>query len=231
MKTLTTVMVCALAAAVPAAAQDASGTWATTFTTPDGPRPATMKLNKSGEKLTGTIAGDLGEVAIEGAQKGADITLAFVIQMGDGPFNISMSGRQDGDALAGLADYNGAGQGDWSARRTPAGAAPAGPAVAPGALDVSGPWALQVETAAGGGAPTVTFKQEGEKLTGQYVGQFGESKLTGTLKGAEITFGFDVDVQGSTVRIVYTGTVEKDAMKGAVTFGDMGEGTFTGKRK
>ena len=31
--------------------------------------------------------------------------------------------------------------------------------------------------------------------------------------------------------MTYTGTVEKDEMKGKVNFGDMGEGTFTGKKK
>jgi hypothetical protein len=230
MRILTAVFLCALATALPASAQDASGTWSATFNTPNGPRPATMTLRKAGEKLTGNISGDQGEVAIEGTQKGADVTFTFVIQTGNGPFNIAMSGKQDGDSLAGVVDFNGAGQGDWSAKRTTAG----GQATPPGdktAVDVSGPWALQVETGAGGGTPTVTFKQDGDKLTGQYVGQFGESTVTGAVKGSEITFSFDVNVQGSTVRVVYAGTVEKDTMKGTVTFGDLGEGTFTGKRK
>ena len=33
------------------------------------------------------------------------------------------------------------------------------------------------------------------------------------------------------VKVVYTGTLEKDALKGSVTLGEMGEGTFTAKRK
>ena len=31
--------------------------------------------------------------------------------------------------------------------------------------------------------------------------------------------------------VTYTGTVEKDTMKGKVTLGDAAEGTFTGKKK
>jgi hypothetical protein len=33
------------------------------------------------------------------------------------------------------------------------------------------------------------------------------------------------------VHIVYSGTATKDALKGTATFGDLGEGTFTARRK
>ena len=52
--------------------------------------------------------------------------------------------------------------------------------------DVSGTWTFDVQTEAGSGTPTVTFKQDGEKLTGHYAGTFGEADLTGTVKGADI---------------------------------------------
>ena len=41
----------------------------------------------------------------------------------------------------------------------------------------------------------------------------------------------DVTAEGNSVRVTYSGTVEKDTMKGTVKFGDLGEGTFTGTRK
>ena len=44
-------------------------------------------------------------------------------------------------------------------------------------VDVTGKWAFAVETAAGSGTPTMTFKQDGEKLTGHYSGQLGEADL------------------------------------------------------
>ena len=55
-------------------------------------------------------------------------------------------------------------------------------------VDVTGKWAFSVETSAGAGSPTFTFKQDGEKLTGHYTGTFGEAEVTGTIKGADITF-------------------------------------------
>ena len=99
-------------------------------------------------------------------------------------------------------------------------------------VDVSGNWALTVETSAGTGNPSVEFKQDGETLTGNYSSQvFGEQKVTGTIKGNAITFGFTTSFQGSTVTVTYTGTADATTMKGKVTLGDLGEGTFTGKKK
>ena len=99
-------------------------------------------------------------------------------------------------------------------------------------VDVTGKWAFNVETAAGAGTPTMTFKQEGEKLTGHYSGQLGESDLAGTVKGADISFTFTIDAQGTMIKATYSGTVEnKDALKGKVVLEGLGDGTFTAKRQ
>jgi hypothetical protein len=98
-------------------------------------------------------------------------------------------------------------------------------------VDVTGKWAFNVETAAGSGTPSMTFKQDGEKLTGHYSGQLGESDLTGTVKGADIAFTFTVDAQGTMIKATYTGTADKDTMKGKVVLEGLGEGTFTAKRQ
>ena len=98
-------------------------------------------------------------------------------------------------------------------------------------VDVTGKWAFNVETSAGAGTPTFTFKQDGEKLTGHYTGTFGEADLTGTVKGADITFSFTVDAQGNSLKETYTGTVDKDTMKGKLVIEGLGEGTFTAKKQ
>jgi hypothetical protein len=99
-------------------------------------------------------------------------------------------------------------------------------------VDVTGKWAFAVETAAGSGTPTMTFTQDGEKLTGHYSGQLGEADLTGTVKGQDISFKFSVDAQGTMLDFVYTGTIEsKDALKGKVSIVGLGDGTFTAKRQ
>jgi hypothetical protein len=99
-------------------------------------------------------------------------------------------------------------------------------------VDVTGKWVFAVETSAGSGTPTITLKQDGEKLTGHYSGQFGEADLTGTVKDQNFSFKFTVDAQGNMLDFVYTGTVEsKDALKGKVSIVGLGEGTFTAKRQ
>ena len=108
------------------------------------------------------------------------------------------------------------------------GHAPAAARAPSTSLDVSGSWAFVVEIGGGSGTPTMTFKQDGEKLTGQYVGQLGEAPLSGTVKGTAIDFTINLTVRGQCGQHSYTGTVEKDSMKGTVKFGDLGEGDIHG---
>jgi hypothetical protein len=98
-------------------------------------------------------------------------------------------------------------------------------------VNVTGDWAFTVQTDQGGGNPTITFKQDGEKLTGKYDGQLGQADLTGTVKGNAIHFTFTVDVQGQNAPVTYDGTVEKNTMKGKMDIAGMVNGTFTATKK
>jgi hypothetical protein len=196
-----------------------------------------LTLKKDGDKLSGTIAGPQGEVAVEGTQKDNAVAVNFSVQTPNGPFAIVMNGKQEGDAIAGTMDFGGQGQAEWTGKRRGGAAAPAGAAAAPAGqgdkpADVSGAWAMQVDIGGNVVTPGVTLKQDGEKLTGTYSSQMlGEQPLTGTIKGNDITFGFQASFDGNAVKVTYTGKVDKDTMKGSVAFGDLGEGTFTGKKK
>jgi hypothetical protein len=88
------------------------------------------------------------------------------------------------------------------------------------AADVSGTWQETVETSQGSGSPTVVFQQEGEKLTGTFHSQiFGEAKITGSVKGNAIEFGFEGDAGGQTIKVSYKGTIESPtAMKGTAVY-------------
>lgn len=104
-------------------------------------------------------------------------------------------------------------------------------AIAADTANVSGEWALTVDTPNGTGTPSVIFKQDGEDLTGTYKGRFGESQLKGTVKGNEIKFSVTISPQGQDLVVEYSGTVDGDSMKGKAKFGEFGEGNFTGKKK
>ena len=97
--------------------------------------------------------------------------------------------------------------------------------------NITGEWAFTVQTDQGGGTPSITFKQDGEKLTGKYTGQLGAADLTGTIKGNDVKFTFTIDVQGQQAPVSYAGTVEKNTMKGTLDIGGMATGTFTATKK
>ncbi len=97
---------------------------------------------------------------------------------------------------------------------------------------VSGKWIFTVETGIGSGTPTITLKQQGEKLSGHYSGQLGEADLTGSVKGTDVRFRFTVDTQGVQLVCTYTGSVDgKDSMKGTMEIAGAARGTFTAKRQ
>ena len=221
-------VVCALALAAPAWAQDASGRWDLTVIRQDGQNQAVLVLKKDGEKLSGTVARSQGEpIPVSGTQKGPEVVIAFSVPSQNGTINVTLRGRQDGDSIKGTAQLGDRGDAQWTAARTASSSTDEGTTT----TALTGTWALEVKTDAGSGTPTVTFKQEGQKLSGRYVGMFGESALSGEVKEKAFSFSVAVNADGNAVTITYTGTVEQNALSGRVTFGNLGEGTFTGKRQ
>ena len=97
--------------------------------------------------------------------------------------------------------------------------------------DVTGTWDLTVETQQGTANPSVTLQQAGEKLSGTYRGRLGDSKVEGTLRGNDIQFSVTLRFQDQPLVITYTGTADRDSMRGTVQFGDRGSGTWSGKRR
>jgi hypothetical protein len=93
------------------------------------------------------------------------------------------------------------------------------------ATDVSGTWQLTVETSQGTGNPTAVLQQQGEQLTGTFNSQiFGEAKITGSVKGNVIEFGFEGDAGGQKIKVSYKGTIESpSAMKGTAMYAGFDE--------
>jgi hypothetical protein len=96
--------------------------------------------------------------------------------------------------------------------------------------NVAGQWQFTVQLEIGTGSPVVTFKQDGEKLTGTYEGRYGKSNLQGTIKENQIDFTVTVVAEGTTVSGVFIGTYDADKMKGDVEYEGAGEGTWTAVR-
>ena len=99
--------------------------------------------------------------------------------------------------------------------------------------DVAGDWALMVDTDAGPTTPSVVLEQDGTELTGHYSSEtLGEADVTGRVSGNEVRFSFSASAQGFDLDVSYTGTLQDDGtLSGQISLGDLGGGTFTGKRR
>lgn len=99
-------------------------------------------------------------------------------------------------------------------------------------LNVTGRWAFAVTTENGTGYPTVTFKQEGEKVTGTYESaRMGARAFEGTIKGDTLRFAFTEIPEGMPAFTFVAVLTDKDNLKGTLEMGGMGSANFTGKRE
>lgn len=101
----------------------------------------------------------------------------------------------------------------------------------PKRADLSGEWVLTTESQVGTQDALMTVRQTGRALAGTISGQVGTVDLAGSINGAAVAFNFTLNVHGKDLKLDYTGTVEGDTIKGKAVFGQIGEGTFTAKRK
>ena len=101
-------------------------------------------------------------------------------------------------------------------------------------VKIGGVWKFTGELEVGTGHPTVTLKQDGEKVTGTYDGRYGAAPLEGTIKENKIEFTVSMTAEGAAVTGVFSGVVEGEGenqgMRGAVDFDQAGEGTWSAVR-
>jgi hypothetical protein len=104
--------------------------------------------------------------------------------------------------------------------------------VAAADADLTGTWQLTVQSAAGTGTPTLTLNQDGNALSGSYRGQLGESAVQGTVNGHAFDLSFKVSGPAGAMDVQYRGELkDDDSISGTIALGQLGQGTFTGKRQ
>jgi hypothetical protein len=215
---------------------DVIGSWDVSFSTAQGVIAGYLTLKKDGAKIVGTVGSQMGESPAEAEVKGKDLSVWFTFQSGNGPIDITMTGKVDGDKIAGGLSAGSQAIGDWTATRTKDTKDPKDakdPTTDAAKVDLTGTWNVSVELPNMTATPSITLKQEGEKLTGEYVSaQYGKFPITGTVKGQDVNFSFTMGIEGNSIDVAYTATVDKDgAMKGTVAYGDMMSGTFSATKK
>ena len=95
---------------------------------------------------------------------------------------------------------------------------------------VAGEWNATLDLGSIKGSVVLTFKQDGEKLTGTYKGRYGTFALEGTIKGQTIEFAVAMTAEGMETQGLFAGTVEGDSMSGGVEFEGAGEGNWYATR-
>jgi len=218
-----------IAGVLPAYGQDVdpTGTWELVFSTQQGTVPAHMVVSKQGTSYGGTISSELGQAAIEAAVKGNAVTVGFTMTMSDGgSLGVTMNATVAGDDIKGTYDAGNSGSGEFTGKRAPQEKKPAD------AIDVTGTWLVQVTTPDISATPTVVLKQDGTKLTGEYQSaQYGKFPLEGTVNDGKIAFAVSMNIEGNSITATFSGSAEKDSLKGSVNYGDFAEGTFTAVKK
>jgi hypothetical protein len=87
------------------------------------------------------------------------------------------------------------------------------------AAKVAGSWDLSSQGRNGMQTSTLTLTQDGNKLTGTLKGARGDSPVTGTVDGQNITFSVTRTTPNGEVTQTYTGTVTADGLSGTVKMG------------
>lgn len=225
-----------------AANVDPTGTWDATFTANQGPIPGQLVLKKDGAKIIGTVTSQVGTAPVEAEVKGNAVTVWFTITMQNGPVAIQLDGTADGDTIKGSIGAGGQPAGTWvatksketkDAKDSTSSTAASTASTSATAPSITGTWNVTIELPNMTANPTMVLKQDGEKVTGEYVSaQYGKFPMTGTVKGTDVVMSFQMNVEGTGLEVTYTGTIEKDGtIKGSVTYGDMMSGTFSAALK
>jgi hypothetical protein len=221
---------------LPAFAQSQSnivGSWDLTVSAAEGERQVVITFKKDGEKLTGLLNGQRGDLPFESvALQGEDISWILKLPIEGQEATLSFKGKAQGSTMKGEAELGPYGKGSWSATKRPdATAAVSGTPAVSGAPSISGLWKAEFQTPDGVQPAEFTFTQESDKLTGTLKGPLGEYPVTGSVQGNEVTFSFQIKYQGEPMKIQCKGKLENaGAMSGTFTYNDQGPSTWTAKK-
>jgi hypothetical protein len=101
-----------------------------------------------------------------------------------------------------------------------------------GDRNLTGTWKISIDVGGDTHEAVCTFKQDGEKLTGNCKGETGDSAITGQIQAEKITWQHTVPYEGDNLTLTYTGAFSTDtAIKGTVHVSPFEiDGDFTGQK-
>ena len=211
--------VCFLMFSHASAAETAVGEWAVVSDFNGQKGESTLTIEKTDDKLEGTIAAEIGEFELKDVtlKDGGVLEFTIVVDANGQEMALNFSGEINGDALEGnwTTDF-----GDFpaEAKRTSGG----------GAQSIVGTWDLMVDSQLGNNARTLVVNAD---MTGTYGGgTFDEFELSNIrVNGDTATMDVTLAVQGLELPASIRLKLDGDKVSGTLDYGQ-GEATITGKR-
>jgi hypothetical protein len=117
MRRLIVAVALSLAVVSPALAQSLTGDWDGSMNTPGGPRAVKLVFKQEGEKLTGTVKRESGDVPLEGTVVGNAVRFSYQINYGGSPITMTVTTTLAGEEMKGQVDIAGQVQEAFSAKR------------------------------------------------------------------------------------------------------------------
>jgi hypothetical protein len=236
--TSTLLAIAFVAAASPVFAQtNITGDWDVTVVSPQGENTTPVTFKQDGNKVSGIFKSPQGQLPFDGGtMTGSELKFVFTINVQGMELPITLTGKVDGEKIAGKADFGGFAEGDWSAKRsavmTASAAAPAAPAVAAaGGTGFSGKWDVLLKTPAGDMPANATLTYENGKLSGTFGSQLGEVPVAGTADGKALKITMVAQTPQGDMTVVMTGNLDGDAIvNGVAEVAGLGQMEWSAKR-
>jgi hypothetical protein len=228
-------------ATAPAFAQTSvAGDWEVTINSPQGASTANMTLKQDGDKVSGVIKNQMGQLPFEGATlTGDELKFTFTVNFQGTPLPITLTGKVKDKMIDGKADFGGMAEGEWSAKRVDATAAAAAPAAAAPeaapaaamATGVSGKWDVTLKTPGGDFPAIATLTVEGGKVSGTFGSQMGEVPVSGSLDGKSLKLAMTAQTPNGAMEVTLTADVDGDSLvNGKADVAGMGQMEWSAKR-
>jgi hypothetical protein len=197
--------------------KDPAGTWEIRFNRPGRPPSVSvLKLDKAGDKYVGAVTTEQGQtVPIKDAQwKDGELSFRVTFERQGQEFNLAYKGTVTGDAIKGKVSLSILGQNrsfDFEGNRKKE------------EPTVAGLWKVDLKLESGAKLqPSLRLKQQGNRLTGSYVGVSGKEAPLQEVKakGAEVSFRVTDEIEGEKVALRFAAKLAGDQLAGTVQIGD-----------
>jgi hypothetical protein len=206
------------------------GLWKVTLTLEDGQKAQpTLRLKKEGDRLSGTYVGTTGrEAAVKDlVLKDGKLSFDVADRIEGDKVRLRYAGKLAGERINGTVTF---GEGNqlvtlkFEAKKDHAATA-----------NIAGSWKLKVPYQAGTTfEPTIKLIQNGNSLSGVYIGPHGETPINDALIfGEEFTFEVNHEKDGHKYKLRYQGKAKGNTLSGGVDYdfdGMVGWLEFEGKR-